>query len=128
MHALSWDRFFFGTEKLWTELPLSGIYPTVEQKDGYSTKQAWFSSSYNWRTLDEWRSHMGDAPKFTITVRRLDSADKSAKVPPQTGSPSFAENGGAFYMSGPTFPALGCWEVTGQMDDAKLTFVLWVVN
>jgi hypothetical protein len=29
---------------------------------------------------------------------------------------------------GINFPTLGCWEITGQYQDAQVTFVVWVAE
>jgi hypothetical protein len=110
----SW--FFFGTEKLWTKLPASGVYVTIRHTDGYFNKHPWWSASYDW--------HAGPRPALTITGLRLDSLMPSAPI---RGIPSFAPDLGSFYMSGLTFPSPGCWEVTGQLGFEKLAFVVWVV-
>ena len=110
--------FLFGTEKLWTKLPASGVYVTIQHADGYFNKHVWWSTSYDW--------HAGPRPELAITARRLDSSTVSP--PPIRGNPSFTTDLGSFYMSGPTFPSKGCWEVTGQLGLEKLAFVVWVVD
>jgi len=68
-------------------------------------------------------------PKLKITGRRLD-----APAPPLGRVQTSLES----VFDGPQpppmmdsiidLPSLGCWEITGQYDDDKLTFVIWVTD
>ncbi len=113
--------FFVGTDRLWTWVPLSGVYVTVKGPDGYSTKQAWWTASYPRGDFEEWRT--APKPSLMITARRLDGDTPSP--PPSHGSFSWVPNG-PFFMSGPTVPTPGCWEITGALDGVRLSFVVWV--
>jgi hypothetical protein len=77
------DKFYFGSEELWTQLPADGVSPQVR-----------------------------------ITARRLGSV--APDMAPNRGNGAFIANEGSFITSGAAFPTLGCWEVTGQFEDAKL--------
>jgi hypothetical protein len=60
---------------------------------------------------------------LTITGRRLDApaAPLRASVPEGYGD-------SGFQASGVYFPTEGCWEVTGSVGDAALTFVVFVLK
>jgi hypothetical protein len=62
--------------------------------------------------------------KLMITGRRLDA------VAPKLASDDHANAGGmgdhAFIISGVDIPTLGCWQITGDYNGDKLTFVIWV--
>jgi hypothetical protein len=64
---------------------------------------------------------------LTITGRRLD-----APAPPLTQAlPNGIDNGYGnigFQASGVTFPSEGCWQVTGRVGRAALTFVTFVIK
>ncbi len=65
-----------------------------------------------------WRAVCGD---LTITGRRLDIPGRALRVSIPSG---YGEAG--FQSSAVYFPSEGCWELTGQVGDAALTFVVEV--
>jgi hypothetical protein len=75
--------------------------------------------SIGWK-LGWWRIAPGT---LTITGRRIDSHGPplGASVPEGYGSRGFQ-------ASGVSFPTEGCWEVTGTVGDAELTFVTFVLR
>jgi len=96
-----------GNGKLWTTLPADGKVLVAPERDGsLGTKLHW------WRTV---------SGGLTITGRRLDAlADQlRASIPGGYGDTGFQAS--AVY-----FPTEGCWEITGRVGDAELTFVLEV--
>jgi TonB family protein len=109
------DRFYFGTEKLWTLLPSDGTWrgsPSRTPGDFvYGDKLPWF------------RVHpafSGGGP-LTIVGKRLDGS-----------GPSFTETWGRFGLAGEMIvggihiPVFGCWQVTGHYQDQELSFTVWV--
>jgi hypothetical protein len=60
--------------------------------------------------------------QLEITGHRLDGP-----APPLTASVPEGYGESGFQASGVTFPTAGCWEVTGRVGDATLTFVTLVV-
>lgn len=67
-----------------------------------------------------WRGVEG---KLAIMGRRLDG-----EAPPLTAAIPAGYEGRGFQPSGISFPTEGCWEVTGAVGDAKLTFVTLVLK
>ena len=70
-----------------------------------------------------WQAVTGE---LTISGRRLD-----AQAPPLTadiGDGDIDGEIGVFHPTGITFPTAGCWEVTGRVGEATLTFVTLVVE
>jgi hypothetical protein len=67
-----------------------------------------------------WRVVPGE---LTITGRRLDGPAPPARAGVPDG---YGESG--FQASGVTFPTEGCWEVTGHVGTASLTFVTFVLK
>lgn len=101
--------FFFGSEKLWLRLQTDATW-------GLGNKTFWWREGYS--------AHAEPKPKLKITGRRLDAA-----APPAWGRASngFRWDWQSFMVVGIGFPALGCWEVTGEYDETdSLTFVVWV--
>lgn len=104
--------FFFGTEKLWTQLHADGVWRGLKTEWGYRDNMAWYSSDFEWRKE-------GDSP-LTINGRRLD-----APAPALLG-----QGHNAFTWMSVAFdiPTPGCWEITGRHKDRELAFVVWVAK
>jgi hypothetical protein len=67
-----------------------------------------------------WRGVSG---RLSIQGRRLD-----APAPPLRAEVSDGYGDHGFQASGVIFPMEGCWEITGQVDAARLTFVNFVIK
>jgi outer membrane murein-binding lipoprotein Lpp len=95
---------FHGNGSLWVGLPPSNI--TVDEPDANGA----ISSKFGW-----WRGATGT---LRIEGRRLDgpATPLRANIPDGYGD-------SGFQSTSITFPAQGCWEVTGRVGDATLTFV-----
>ncbi len=96
-----------GNGKLWTTMwPHNVVIATPDyiEADG-SIRMKW-----PW-----WRGVKGE---LTITGRRLDG-----KAPPLTAGIPDGYGTSGFQATGILFPTEGCWEVTGRVGEAKLTFV-----
>lgn len=96
-----------GNGKLWTVLPLDGKLAMPSDPDGS------ISDKFMW-----WRAVRG---ALTIEGHRLDAPSAPAVPYIPRG---YHDTG--FQASGITFPTEGCWQVTGQAGDSKLTFVVEV--
>jgi hypothetical protein len=117
----SLDLFWFGTDRLWTALPVSGTWrglphytPTAQTY--YRNKLAFWRQGYD--------PHSEPQPKLTVTGRRLDGP----AGPLQTDGKGHGgwTNDDQFIMTGINFPSLGCWEITGRYESDELTFIVWV--
>ena len=112
------DRLFgstaaFGNDALW----VGGL-----GEDGVILADQTFvesDASIAWK-LGWWRILPG---RLTITGRRLD-----APSPPLRASVPDGYGSHGFQAGGVSFPAEGCWEVTGSVGDAELTFVTFVLR
>jgi hypothetical protein len=100
---------FHGNGKIWVGMWPSNIVVKAPEPDGT------IDAKFGW-----WRGVPGT---FTIDGRRLD-----APAPPLSASvpDGYGEQG--FQATGIVFPAEGCWEVTGRIGDASLTFVTLVLK
>jgi hypothetical protein len=97
---------YLGNDGLWTDLYPNPLRPRAEDvhKDGsIEIKVPW------------WRGVWG---RLTITGRRLD-----ATAPPLSAWIPTGYGRTGFQSTAITFPTSGCWEVTGRVGDASLTFV-----
>ena len=120
------DQFWFGTDKLWTALPVTGTWSGLPHYT--PTDQTYRNKLVFWR--QGYDPHSEPHPNLTVTGRRIDG-----QAPPlQTdgkGNGSWT-NDDQFIMTGINFPTLGCWEITGhyenkELDESdELTFVIWV--
>jgi hypothetical protein len=75
--------------------------------------------SIGWK-LGWWRITPG---MLTIAGRRLD-----IPAPPLRGQVPTGYGSSGFQASGVLFPSEGCWEVTGTVADASLTFVVFLTQ
>lgn len=109
--------FWYGSDALWTMLPLDGTWRGLPFSDnGYTQKTFWWQQGYDWQADPQ--------PDLTVTGKRLD-----ASAPPLLASG--ATNGynpdlGSFMLVGVDIPTDGCWEITGQAGDQSLSFIVWV--
>jgi hypothetical protein len=111
------DNKFYGNGSLWTVLWWPGgtlTYPPGEPGDHTRGRLIAGQSG-----LDS-RSEKG---KLTIQGRRLDAhgSPLRAWIPEGYGDIGFQ-------VAGVIFPTPGCWEVTGRVQETRLTFVVNVVR
>jgi hypothetical protein len=112
---------WFGTDHLWTALPVDGTWKGLHYSPGDPT---FTQKLFLWR--QGYDPHTERQPKVTVTGRRLDSS-----APPLLADG--ASNGSVqrdqpFMVVGINFPTLGCWEIKGHYQDDELTFVVWVAQ
>lgn len=102
---------YLGNHGLWTDLYPNPLRPRPEDihEDGsIEIKIPW------------WRGVSG---RLTIVGRRLD-----ASAPPVSAWIPSGYGRKGFQSTAITFPTSGCWEVTGSVGDASLTFVSLIVE
>jgi hypothetical protein len=114
--------FWFGTDRLWTQLPANGIWSglphSTPNDPTFGQKLAFGRQGYD--------AHKEPQPKLRVTVRRLDSpapplfSDKATNGWVQRDQP--------FMVTGINLPTLGCWEITAHYEDDELTFVVRVAK
>ena len=116
-------QFWFGTEKLWTILPIDGMWRGWRGANdsasdyAYSMKIPWF------------RFHPAFSSKEPLTIRgkRLDgSAPSFSEVFWGNAFPREEDN--AMIMGGVTIPTYGCWQITTQYRNQELIYTAWVVR
>lgn len=89
--------------------------PVVVAGDGYMLADGSIVLKFGW-----WRGVEGD---LTIRGRRIDAAAPPLRADVPSG---YGESG--FQVSGIEFPTEGCWEISGTVGEASLTFVVLVVG
>jgi hypothetical protein len=103
----------FGTDRLWTVLPMNGIWrgltPKAFGEYAYSNKLPWGGAF----------SYKDKNGPLMVTGRRLDGP-----------APSFTEmepiSGVHEMIGGINIPVFGCWEIIGRYNDEELSFTVWV--
>jgi TonB family protein len=122
----SLDQFWFGTDKLWTTLPVAGTWWGLARYNSptYSQKLAFWRQGYD--------PQREPRPNLTVTGRRIDGPAGPLQAD-RKGYGSWT-NDDQFIMTGIDFPTLGCWEITAhyqseELDESdELTFVVWVTD
>jgi hypothetical protein len=105
------DRFWYGTESLWTLLGVRGTW-----KGGYGTKLTYWRRGFDWRREPE--------PNLIVMAKRIDR-----EAPPVAAYPAhavFVTTERPAMMTGIEIPSMGCWEVTAQYGGNRLSFVVSV--
>ena len=114
--------FWFGTEKLWTDLRTGGTWrglPHYRRTDSsFRQKLFWWRQGYDW--------HTENPPKLTVTGRRLDSP--APPLASEHANAGWGDRDHPFMVVGIDLPTLGCWEITGHYKDEELSFVIWVAQ
>ena len=79
-------------------------------------KLFWWRQGYDWRAEPQ--------PPLTVTGRQIDGS-----APPLVASKAtnaFADDIGSAMLVGVDIPTTGCWEITGHLKGAALSFVVWI--
>ena len=120
------------TQPKWLKPPADSAIPDPPSYGNYfvNEDQSIWASAW-WTEGEEYALHAGKegnkigwfrpaSAELAVTGRRLD-----AKAPPlEFEAPCCYPT--RFQASGLYFPTEGCWEVTAQADDRKLSFIVWV--
>ncbi|MGC1290474.1 MAG: energy transducer TonB, partial [Candidatus Acidiferrales bacterium] len=113
-------QFWFGSEKLWTILPIDGTWRGPNDPASiyaYSMKIPWF------------RIHPAFSSKepLIVTGKRLDGPAPSFSEE-MWGNSFPRDEDNAMIMGGISVPTYGCWEITAQYNDQELIYTAWVVR
>jgi hypothetical protein len=110
------DKFWYGTDDLWTWLDTDGTWEMARDRHGLFDKSFWWRQGYDWRTET--------MPRLRVTGRRLDAP--AATVTSSGATNGFEPSMGAFMLVGLELPSGGCWELTGRYRGGSLRFVVRV--
>jgi hypothetical protein len=105
--------FWYGSEKLWLDLPEDGTWGQLQHGD----------KVFVWRV--GFYGALENKPALTLTGRRLDGpAPEARSDPPATNA--YHEDFHWAMLHGFQVPTRGCWEITASYAEDTLTFVAWV--
>ena len=116
--------FWYGSDALWTGLPLDGVWWGLPKQADGGFGQKFFVWRVGYDPMQELQ------PALTVNGRRLDGG-----APPLTGhvpaTHAFAPDIHSAMLTGINIPTAGCWEVTATYTPAEggstaLTFVVEV--
>jgi len=83
-----------------------------------TAKIFWYRVGYGWRTEP--------IPKLRVTGRRLDGPAPALTTPQQPATNVILDSDKGAMLTGVYVPTPGCWEITGDYDGDKLSFVVWI--
>ncbi len=104
------DRGGYGNEALWTNLWMWG-------EDGVPVPPSHANPDRSFGPM-KWAWYRHVRGRLSVDGRRLDAPAPALRVDVPEGY-----GDGGFQPVGITFPTEGCWQVTGRVGDASLTFV-----
>ena len=118
------DGFWFGGEKLWTLLPMDGTWkglPHYRPTDtAFRNKLFWWDEGYDWQRDTQ--------PMLKVTGKRLDSPAPPLGTDKHANAGWRGDSNHPFIVVGIDIPTLGCWKITGNFEDAELSYVVWVTH
>jgi hypothetical protein len=110
------DEFWYGARNLWTTLPTDGAWSALpHSEDGYAQKIFW------WREGDDPGTE--PSPELTVVGRLIDAPAPSFII---SGATNASGDFGSAMLVGVSFPAPGCWEITGRYQGNELSFMVWI--
>lgn len=107
------EQFWFGTAKLWTALSER----EWRLPPGYRQRTIWW--------IPEFTSYDSPIPDIRVTGRRLDRAAAPLHAEKPNGGRTAQ---GQFLMVMVELPSAGCWQVSGQLGDARVDYVVKVAD
>lgn len=114
------DRFWYGTESLWTLLPVQGTWNihnnVLESQGGYRTKLTYWQRGFDWRKEPK--------PELIVVAKPLDREAPIVAAAP--ASAVFVTTDKPAMMTGIDIPSVGCWKVTAQYRGNELSFIVSV--
>ncbi|HUD68027.1 MAG TPA: hypothetical protein VMQ17_25825 [Candidatus Sulfotelmatobacter sp.] len=116
------NLFYIGSEKLWTVIDEHWVWEWRPHGPGHeldlTTKIFWYRVGYSWRTEP--------IPKLRVTGRRLDGPAPALTTPQQPATNVIMDSDKGAMLTGVYVPTPGCWEITGDYEGDRLSFVVWV--
>ena len=114
--------FYIGSEKLWTVIREPMVWESRPHGPGHeldlTAKIFWYRVGYSWRKEP--------IPKLRVTGRRLDGSAPALMTPQGPATNAIMDSERGAMLTGVYVPTPGCWEITGDYEGDKLSFVVWV--
>jgi len=107
--AVNW----YGTDALAVLTSSDGSWLGLGPEYDYREKLWWYSADFQ----------PGMESQMTVTGRRLDGDSPPARISRTTNAQGM-EGGGWSMLMLVEFPSAGCWELTGEFQGQRLTFVV----
>lgn len=108
-------KFWYGSEALWTMLPVDGRWDQL----AHGEKVWWWRAGYDGTEEPQ--------PELSVTATRLDGEAPEA----HSGTPATNGYHRDFHwamLTGLEVSGPGCWQVTGRYRGETLSFVIWVAH
>ena len=116
------NAFFIGSEKLWTVIREPMVWQWRPHGPGHeldlTEKIFWYRVGYS--------AYKEPIPKLRVTGRRLDGHAPALVTPQGPATNVIMDSERGAMLTGVYVPAPGCWEITGDYEGDKLSFVVWV--
>lgn len=106
--------FWFGSEELWTGLPVDGTWRQL----AFGDKVFWWRQGYI--GSEEPQSQL------SVSGRRLDVLEKPIVLAGAPATNAYHPDFHWAMLNGFGVPAPGCWEITGHYEGHELRFVVWI--
>ena len=114
--------FYIGSEKLWTAIREPMVWQWIPHGQGHeldlTAKVFWYRVGYSWRREP--------IPKLRVTGRRLYGPAPALVTPQGPATNAIMDSERGAMLTGVYVPTPGCWEITGDYEGDKLSFVVWV--
>ncbi len=107
--------FWYGTNTLWTRLPVDGVWRGLPNRDN----EGFFNKLFLWKQGFDGLKE--PEPDIILSLKRLDA--EKPLVSSRGGTNAHFDNSWTM-LTGVLFPTEGCWEITIHHDGNELTFVL----
>jgi hypothetical protein len=114
-------HFFYGTEALWTSIPLNPVWYGLPYTEGSGFTQKLFyqRDGYNWRD--------DPTPALIVNGRKIDPNSKEEQtLVTSAATNAYTPDDGSFMLVGADSPSTGCWQITGRYGSDELTYTIWV--
>jgi hypothetical protein len=104
------NSFYLGTDSLWVTLPKNGKWV------GSPQKVVWGRAGYYYRSEP--------APNLVVTGTRLDRTPLQIAAVRATNA--YTDNSKSVMLTGIDIPEADCWEISGNYNGNKLSFIVKV--